>query len=551
MPKRKFRFTPKKKADKKTTVGAKAPRKALGSTPGNPGVPSGRYLRKRKLDKEFDKGSHTTDDEDALPDADEVPSSPDDDETKLDYETDFAKFPLDAQWCRGCNDNPGSLKLTCDDCKHVVCYGGKGSGACLVLTPTAIKTPPWSHFVCPSCEHSKQPPGTKSPELVYQGFYDSNGTPISKVLLEIRNRQFTWFKPIKLEKLAIVQLQVAGAGEDFGILYEIAVMRASIYASAPRPTISTFLLAPNLPSCAQPSFLRPTFLLAPNLPSCAQPLLKSKIEFDFGTEEGMDRYAREMVNLRNAIDSMGIQRVVFLVVTHSDPDTGDIHFAPENTGAERLEVVMKTLFTPATEDWLRLRETYLFMIVCGSKPFTTDAYKYLQALVTSRSFENILLFPTVCLQPHELSSFLPNLLEHILFRHEAVEPMIPVVLKELSGLGLHTRILHLGLHVDTRGKPTCHAIRHVWTHGTRRPWGLDAPSYCSSCKSIKSFRGVERIHRGRSVYVQFKCYGSNCKNVITISLTPAESKLVRGPRDAYGDWQQHEFQWDEELLERF
>ncbi|THU86814.1 hypothetical protein K435DRAFT_867911 [Dendrothele bispora CBS 962.96] len=399
-----------------------------------------------------------------------------------------------------------------------------------------------SRFICPPCEHSsKGAPDIKLSEFVYHGFYDSNGAPIPKVLLEIRNRQFTWFKPLKLERLAIVQLQVAGIAQDLEIPYQIAVLKASAYASgvvSVSEVLGHELRSPETDN--------------PDLPCCPQPLLISKIVFDLATEDGVSEYGREMVNLRHAINSMGITRVVFFVVSHSDPEIGDLHFAPGGAGAERLEIVMKALFSPATTEWLRPKETYLFTLVCGSKPITADGYRHLQTYVTSRFFENIFLFPTNNLQPLELTSFITNLLDHVLFRHEPIGTMIPVVLKELSTLGLHTRILHLGLRTDSRGRWISYADRYVWTQRTRRPWGLDAPAFCPQCNTIKSFRGVERLEGpdGKLV-VQFKCHGANCRAAVTVPLTSAEYKLVRGPREPCGGWQQHDFQWNEELLGRF
>ncbi|THU79378.1 hypothetical protein K435DRAFT_875517 [Dendrothele bispora CBS 962.96] len=130
--------------------------------------------------------------------------------------------------------------------------------------------------------------------------------------------------------------------------------------------------------------------------------------------------------------------------------------------------------------------------------------------------------------------------------------MIPIVLKELAGLGLHTRILHLNLQSNSQDEQHCHAVRYVWTHRGRRPWGLDTPSYCSRCNSIKSFRGIERINNpDGSFSIQFKCHGPSCTKSVTIPLTAAESRLTQGPRDPYGKWQCHDFQWDQTLLERF
>ncbi|THU83286.1 hypothetical protein K435DRAFT_871448 [Dendrothele bispora CBS 962.96] len=538
-PKKKGQKGPKptNKVKARKTTGGSAPRKTLGFTPNSSGRESG--TRKRKLDVALDSLSDNPDKDDALLNVGDDPMSSSDGENEvIDYDY-FSKLSLDAQWCSSCNDNTETPKVTCDDCKHIVCYGGKSSGACLVLTPTAVKSPNWSSFICPACEHLKQRDSAGKGPSIYHGFYDESGKPLPKVLLEIRNRQFTWFKPLKLEPVAIVQLQVAEAGQDLEIPYRTAVLRASAYASgvvSVSQVLDYQLRSPEREG---------------NLLSGPQPLLTSKINFDFATEAGMEQYAREMVNLRHAVNCMGISRVVFFVVTHSDPATGDLHFAPDGAGAQTLEVVMNTLFSTATEDWLRPKDTYLFNLVCGSKVITAEGYRHLQAYVTSRVFKNIFMFPTVHLQPHELTCFITNLLEHVLFHHEAVEPTIPIVLNELSGIGLHTRILHLCLHQDFRSQPTCHAVRHVWTHQMRRPWGLDAPSYCHLCKAIKSFHAERNPGPDGTFVVKFKCHGPHCRMVVEVPLTSAESNLVRGPKERHGKWQQHEFQWEQDLLERF
>jgi len=175
--------------------------------------------------------------------------------------------------------------------------------------------------------------------------------------------------------------------------------------------------------------------------------------------------------------------------------------------------------------------------------------------LSRRVFQHLFLFPTVHLQPHEISPFTTNLLEHVLFHHEAVEPTMKIVLGELSGLGLHTRILHLSSTTSNK-LPSCRAVRHVWSQRLRRPWGLDAPSYCNVCKSVKTFVGYKLPDSGGKV-VQFKCcgpadkQGPECIKQITVVLTSAETRLLHGPKDACGLWQQHAFEWDADLLDRF
>jgi len=47
---------------------------------------------------------------------------------------------------------------------------------------------------------------------------------------------------------------------------------------------------------------------------------------------------------------------------------------------------MDALFSTETQAWLRLKETYLFMLICGAKPLTEEGYSYLQSLVTRYVF---------------------------------------------------------------------------------------------------------------------------------------------------------------------
>ncbi|THU79637.1 hypothetical protein K435DRAFT_810560, partial [Dendrothele bispora CBS 962.96] len=336
----------KRSSQARKSTGGTAPRMSLGSI--ETGAQSGN--KKRKLDTALDTESTQGNTNSTLDNGTGL-----EDEERLDYETHFAKLPVDAQWCRGCNDDTETAKVTCSD----------------------------------------------SQKDTYHGFYDSNGMPIPRILLEIRNRQFTWFKPLKLESLAMVQLLIARASQDLEIPYRTAVLCASAYVSG---VVSVSDVLEHRLQSPQKEDL--------NLPSCPQPLLASTINFNLATEEGMNQYTQEMENLHQAVDSMGIERIVFCVVTHSDPVTGDLHFAPNGEGAERLEVVMGSLFSPESEDWLREKETYLFNLVCGSKLITANGYKHLQTYVTSKVFGNIFMFPTVHLQPHGLTSFITNLLEN-------------------------------------------------------------------------------------------------------------------------------------------
>ncbi|KAK7461398.1 hypothetical protein VKT23_008576 [Stygiomarasmius scandens] len=526
----------KKKAGRST--GAKAPRKSLGSLP-EPSTAddSIRAVKRRKANVAHDSESDSSA-------SDEVHE-----EQSLDYQTDFAKTPQNAQWCSGCDDDTETPKATCATCKHIVCYGPQKSGACLELTKKAVTNPPWSCFVCPACEYlTQQHPGSKNSQFRYIGFYNSDGEPITKIILSIRNRQFSFFKPLKLEKLALVQLRCAGIHDDFDLPFQITVLRASAFASGV-VTVSEVLK----------HRLQSPHATTIDFPSQPQPLLTATITFNLATETGMNQHSRQMLDLMNSVEAMGITRIMFLLVTHADPERGDLHYAAEGAGAERLEVVMKELFPPTIQEWLIRKENYLFMLVCGSKPLTQPGYNYLQNQVTRRVFQNIFLFPSSHLQPHEITFFLTNFVELALYRHDDVETATMLALKNLHTLGLHTRILHVSSCSDKEGKPSCKAERYVWCHRSRRPWGVETPTFCPTCNSVKTFvnERLRQLAPNNGYMVVFKCQGQTgdtarlCTNQVTVPLTSSELNLNCGPKGKLGEWQKHAFKWDLAILERF
>ncbi|KAK7458672.1 hypothetical protein VKT23_009671 [Stygiomarasmius scandens] len=505
------------------STGGEAPRKALG-TGSVPEVPKEtRATKKRKLETSVDGDSDL--------DSDSA-------EAGVTFAS-YAKIPDGAQWCRGCNDNTELPKLTCESCQHFVCYGKPKSGACLEISTKLFSKPTWSRFICPGCEfmQNKKKGGTGGVST-YSGFYDSDDQPIKNVIVNIRNREYSFFKQVKLEKLAIVQIEVAGASSDFAVPFKMAVLRASSFSSGEvdvRDVLQHNLRSPN----------------SLNLVPSPQPLLTSKIEFDFDTAEGAGRYESDLIELRNAVEAMGIARILFFVVTHSDPNSGDLHYTANGGGAERLKVVMKRLFPSVVEEWLRSKETYLHLLVCGSKPLMMEGFSYLTDIVTRRVFNHVFLFPTVNLQPTEIAPFTTNFIKFGLYQNENFHKAVTLSLEGLLDVGHHTRIICLSY--ASGDKDTFHATRYVWTHSTRRPWGLDMPTHCSACNGIKTFKSANRVGGKRNAEVIMKCTGVEgcaCTKEVRVYLTDCESRLEQGSKEHAGLWQCHKFAWEEALMER-
>jgi len=172
------------------------------------------------------------------------------------------------------------------------------------------------------------------------------------------------------------------------------------------------------------------------------------------------------------------------------------------------------------------------------------------------------MFPATHLQPGEVAYFVCYFVERILLEDTSIQPGLIHILEDLPRLGLHTRILRISPSSTPEGKTTSRAVRYVWTHATRRPWGVEAPIYCTRCKSVKSFVAYP-VPADGVVNVIFKCKGlvkdaacdegtrTPCTREITVILHPSEACLDQGPSGERGSWQQHLFTWNEDLMARF
>ncbi|THU81545.1 hypothetical protein K435DRAFT_873239 [Dendrothele bispora CBS 962.96] len=281
------------------------------------------------------------------------------------------------------------------------------SGACLEIRAKAIANPRWASFKCPACEFKNHREGNGS-LFQYTGFYDPEGNGVDNLILSIRNRKFTFFKSTRLEGLAIVQLELDGQNEDLELAFQIATLRAATYTSG----------VVSVEDVLKHSLRNPPSVSVTR--SQPQPLVKAKIVFDFNFPEGIDQHTNKMNDLILALDRMGITQVVFLVVTHADPDSGDLHYAPDGVAAESLPVVMRHLFPSTVRQWLTERSSHLFLLVCGAKPLTQEGYQFMTELVSRRTFNNSFMFPATHLQPGEIANFIAYFVERALYENSPI-----------------------------------------------------------------------------------------------------------------------------------
>jgi len=123
-----------------------------------------------------------------------------------------------------------------------------------------------------------------------QGFTDEQGQPKKGIIKNMRNREFTFFKPMRLPTLALVQLQLAGSPDDFEVPLKMTEILASGHASGvvtAQQVLTDDLRAPefSLDGGASP-----------------RPIVKMKLEFDFATDSGKERYEEAITKMLTAFD---------------------------------------------------------------------------------------------------------------------------------------------------------------------------------------------------------------------------------------------------------
>ncbi|THU97241.1 hypothetical protein K435DRAFT_857759 [Dendrothele bispora CBS 962.96] len=329
------------KQSARKSTGGPAPRANIGSGISHAGLDDVNVPAASKR-KEVGQGSHRDEDTPSLAGQgshgdEDTPSQAKRSRTKdvhdlATYETHFAKVAPGTRWCAGCKDDTVWPKVKCERCHNVVCYGGIGSNACMELNDSHLnngKIPDTLNFLCLSCTTNDHATNSKvSNKFHYYAFRNELGEAQAEIVAKIKNRGETqWFKPLRMPSLAIVLLQVAGSTEEFSAPFEITKFMLAGYSSgmvSVDKVLENNLQAPEIPW---------------NEAATARPIIHSKVTFDLLPSESDVKHAQRMTELINAFERFGVTEVIFFLVTHSDPESGDIHFTAGGQGAERLSVV--------------------------------------------------------------------------------------------------------------------------------------------------------------------------------------------------------------------
>ncbi|KAJ7833447.1 hypothetical protein B0H14DRAFT_3710684 [Mycena olivaceomarginata] len=196
-----------------------------------------------------------------------------------------------------------------------------------------------------------------------------------------------------------------------------------------------------------------------------------QVNFDLSTDEGSkslelanEAIAESLMN--GALQS--IQKIFVIIVSHTTPDFGDIHIAPNHKASSPGNDVMTYLLPQSLLDTFTSRghckENHIIaFMTCGFMFTLPQALSKINDwLVTSNTFYGLIAFAAQKFQPAAASHFLQAIIREF-FIHDC--------LGHSAGLGSHSGVIYL------RGDNKNHR-EYLWAHPVRAPFGVPHALSC-------------------------------------------------------------------------
>ncbi|KAJ3964526.1 hypothetical protein EV361DRAFT_977902 [Lentinula raphanica] len=266
-----------------------------------------------------------------------------------------------------------------------------------------------------------------------------------------------------------------------------------------RRTLSTLDLAPvalvaiTLVGMAHEPYNAATIELDSYYRASQVPFLKFTIAFDFSDDFGIDKYTDEINSLVAALTKDRIKRVIVFITTHSTPDTGLLHFMPNEQGAGTVSEVLAKLVPVSFVQYLNASDITgaLFMLACGGAFMHKASFESFTNLIETRTFRSITAFPAEDLQPLEAARWCQDYIRRVLLQKESVERALKRICSSNWTLGQHSNVLlwHLSpTHPKTsyeRQRQTLSIKWLVWFHSTQAPCGIRiTDTWCKTCHCL-------------------------------------------------------------------
>ncbi|KAJ3761636.1 hypothetical protein EV360DRAFT_80065 [Lentinula raphanica] len=449
-------------------------------------------------------------------------------------------------FCAGCHD--GGKLARCEGhilfedttppiCGRFMCYGPRGSRRCLELTEAALQTGIEDKnvaFVCPACWNNK----TKQSErtVPYEGFFqrDQPETSISNMLYAVHSvRQ--GFGTLELLPIATIAITLEGMAHE---PFDATVVELDSYYRA-----------------------------------SSVPFLKYSISFDLSSKATLGAYIHEIDSLVKALELHSIKRVIMFITTHSTPDTGLLHFRPNNQGAESVQQVLKILIQAELARYLQSPDVHasLFMLACGGAFMHQGDFDTFTDLVTVRTFRSITAFPAQDLQPLEAARWCQDFVRRVLIQKQSVERALKWICNSNGSLGPHSNVLiwyrspihSQSLHELSNQKPIIKRV--VWYHHKLAPCGIRiTDTWCSTCHCLGNSDKMKPllIKEGDEEFVVLPCrsntqppisgqrggpvsqFSPPCPPILKVRRTGVHLQIPFGNSNTLaGEWKVFDYKW--------
>ncbi|KAI0353448.1 hypothetical protein OH77DRAFT_1512802 [Trametes cingulata] len=214
-------------------------------------------------------------------------------------------------------------------------------------------------------------------------------------------------------------------------------------------------------------------------------LVYHEIEFDLNSDADGEAHRKEIMRVLGPLAELSNARVMVFVYTHSHETTG-VPFFGANLAAYDMRNWFDILIPEDVRPWLRMHDTTLFMLCCGSIIASAPAYAQLKAHCESLQVTRLLAFQAGAFQAALATSFfIGYMLRFVLEGVTFSEVQLGNVLAQSHDLGRHSRVIVMSPDGDG-GAVT--VAEYFWTSPTIRPYGTNIPPQCPACHALSTFK---------------------------------------------------------------
>ncbi|KAF8227676.1 hypothetical protein L208DRAFT_1295344, partial [Tricholoma matsutake] len=262
--------------------------------------------------------------------------------------------------------------------------------------------------------------------------------------------------------------------------------------------------------------------LYPYLPGLIQHVCMS---FDLSTSDGLDEYSASICKIASRISSGDLKsfcHFAIFLVDHTDLESGDLHFAPNNTGASLTEVLAALFPTTFLETMETGAQNTFTLLACGGLLKCRELVTDVKSFAQRGPFSWVMAFGQMDFQPSSANSFLMDIM---LSWHIYGRSPISGMLQNHQALSSHSDVYFF----YQNGR----VARVTWSHPGQRPFGIPIDLQCI-CKSLKSYTPHVTLNQAKNDISSMCLVCKHCKHSFQI-LKPDCIQRIRSSAWARSD----------------